>query len=274
MKIVSKHKDYYDAGLVYWIDEKLYFKREQWEEKINHGLKWEVLKLKDRDKTYTIVIFPLIIWFCGEFYPLYKIQLEEHVWHEKTSEEIYAYSYDDFIAVFTDIWCEVTEVKNRSYYYGTSKNDALVYKDKQLDLSLSHVYNFINSINDDYDNRWTKKDYKEYKDIFLDEKVSYFIIGAYDFEIRQYTYYKDVYWLNHIVTHPILKDYKFSQIKDAYTAFQEISMFLWNMNNPDDSMLQPEDKYIAYSKWFCSHSFKKKPTKSRQKPCNKKTSLE
>gem|GEM_PF-6278289 len=34
MKIISKYKDYYDAGLIYGIDEKIYFKREQKKQQI------------------------------------------------------------------------------------------------------------------------------------------------------------------------------------------------------------------------------------------------
>jgi hypothetical protein len=51
-------------------------------------------------------------------------------------------------------------------------------------------------------------------------------------------------------------------------------MFLGNMNNLDDILQKTDDKYVAYSKGFCSHSFKKKPTKNKEKPCDTKMSIE
>ncbi len=279
MKIVSKFKDYYDAGLVYWIDEKLYFKREQKESKKNQIFEWDIVELANKETKYCIVIFPLVIGFCWEFYPLYRIHIEKCIRKNTAVQEIFVYTYDDFVQSFINIWCERVEVKHKSYHYWTSFTkrsweDAFVYKGKQVSLELGAVYDFLNNISNYYDTRWMKKDYTEFKDIFAEKSIAYFIVGAYDFEIIEQSYYTHVYWLNHMVTHPILKDYKFSQIKDAFTAFQEISMFLWNMNHPDEAMLKPDDKYVAYSKWFCSHSFKKQPTKSKQKPCNKKMSLE
>ncbi len=280
MKIVSKYKDYYDAGLVYGIDEKLYFKREQSEERINTTFRWDGFELTSKEVKYSIILFPLVVWFCWEFHPFYRIQIEKEIWGKTDINQVYTYTYDDFIQVFIDIWCQLKNTKYKSYHHGASSKmkttfkDALVFKDFELWISLSSIYDYLNNISNDYDRRGMKKDYKALKDIFQTRWVAYFIAGAYDFEIIERQHYSDIHWLNHIVTYPILKDYKFSQVKDAYTAFQEISMFLWNMNNPDDTMVKPDDKYVAYSKWFCSHSFKKRPTKSEEKPCDTKTSLE
>ncbi len=119
-----------------------------------------------------------------------------------------------------------------------------------------------------------KKDYSEYKNIFYDEKIAYFIIETFDYSIEKNQYFWSIKWKNHFVSNPILKEYKFSIIKNAYTTFQEISMFLWNLYNPDDNIIKPDDKYIAYSKWFSCHSFRKRPTKKDKKKCSKKISLE
>ena len=45
MKIKSKFKDYYDAWLVYWIDEKVYFKREQKVFKTDFSFNWNSINL-------------------------------------------------------------------------------------------------------------------------------------------------------------------------------------------------------------------------------------
>lgn len=265
MKIESKYKDYYDAGLVYWIDEKLYFKRQQSEEQIEAHFRGEILILKDRETSYMVVVYPLVVWFCKQFYPLYKITVQKHAWTKKSSiTEVFVYTYEEFTYTLKKLWCEIREVKQKWYRSWTSLQEALFYKGEQLSFPLNEIHDFLNNISSSRETKWMKKNYKEFEKIFEEKWVAYFIIWAYDFEIIEHRYYNDVRWFYHFVTHPVLKDYKFSQVKDAYSTFQEISMFLWSMQNPDDKMLELNDKYIAYSKGFCSHSFKKQPTKSQK----------
>jgi len=76
MKIISKYKDYYDAGLIYGIDEKIYFKREQKKQQIELNFEWYIFWFKNDENVYEITIFPWIIWFCWDFFPLYIIDWE------------------------------------------------------------------------------------------------------------------------------------------------------------------------------------------------------
>jgi hypothetical protein len=52
-------------------------------------------------------------------------------------------------------------------------------------------------------------------------------------------------------------------------AFQEISMFLGSLNLGEDKTVQIEDKYLAQEKGFDCHSFRKSPSKRKQKKCKK-----
>ncbi len=63
MKIISKFQDYYDCGVAYGVDEKIYFKREI--------TKWKhpgrVSNWKD-DKLETVIVSDGAIYFCGKRY--------------------------------------------------------------------------------------------------------------------------------------------------------------------------------------------------------------
>ena len=74
MKIESKFRDYYDAGLVYWIDEKLYFKREQIKKEVHLNFSWGKFRFRQKEKVYELEVYPYVIWFCWCMYPLVHIK--------------------------------------------------------------------------------------------------------------------------------------------------------------------------------------------------------
>jgi hypothetical protein len=68
-----------------------------------------------------------------------------------------------------------------------------------------------------------------------------------------------------VIINPNLKKYKFYKIKDAFTAYQEISMFLGGvLSMPFKPVVDIEDKYKIQSHGFDKWSFKKLPTKRRK----------
>ena len=60
-----------------------------------------------------------------------------------------------------------------------------------------------------------------------------------------------------------LKQYGFAKIKDPYTAFQDIYMFLGGLARPDKTEPAISDELRAESKGFDKWSFRKEPTKKR-----------
>lgn len=67
-----------------------------------------------------------------------------------------------------------------------------------------------------------------------------------------------------LVVDPRLKDYEFQRVMGSVEAFQEIGMFISGvLGLGEREMIKTEDKYIALSKGFDQHSFRKAPTKRR-----------
>ena len=75
MKIISKHKDYYDNGMLYGIDEKVVFVRTI---DLNKD-KDEFLNLNftslpnSRLHSQKVEYQPFLVYFCGKTYVGYKI---------------------------------------------------------------------------------------------------------------------------------------------------------------------------------------------------------
>lgn len=68
-----------------------------------------------------------------------------------------------------------------------------------------------------------------------------------------------------LIINPHLKKYKFYKIKDTFTAYQEISMFMGGtLAVPFKPILEIKDKYKIQAHGFDKWSFKKLPTKRRK----------
>ena len=89
------------------------------------------------------------------------------------------------------------------------------------------------------------------KKLFLEHNVPVFAIENYS---------DDKYPRNKqkIILNPCLKDYGFYKIKDNYTAYQDISMFVGNdLVDDKDKQWPVDDKLKAMSKGFDKYSFRK-----------------
>lgn len=96
-------------------------------------------------------------------------------------------------------------------------------------------------------------------EIFRELNVPIFV---YDDDWKRAYMYSDIY--NHhshkFIINPILKEYEFGRIFDAYQAFQEISMFLSGvLGNKEKEIVQVADKYKIAQHGFDKWSFRKEP---------------
>lgn len=63
---------------------------------------------------------------------------------------------------------------------------------------------------------------------------------------------------NHLIINPSLKDYEFYKIFDAYSAYQELSMYLGNLATPEKTIPEIDDKTMIEAKGFdLKYSFRK-----------------
>lgn len=253
MKIISKFSDYYDVGLVYGIDEKLCFVRNEEEIKDNdlyNNTKIFIYK-KDLNK-YRLRLFFNEIGFCGELYPFIHIYIEKiKILNKKETysfeKEYFTYNFENFKDFM------------RTYIYPFDESFM-----KHL-VNYESLWHFDNEVN--YIERYFREYvYKESvsKECFYSENLfkkynTPYYVQAYSIEKKKKV----------LILKPQLKKYRFMKVLSIMEAFQEISMFLGSLNLGEDKTVQIEDKYLAQGKGFDCHSFRKSPSKRKKKKCKK-----
>jgi len=229
MHIVSKFKDYYDSVVALGIDKELVYLR-----------KTEEHKLED--------------------HPVYRGRLNKHWWgHHQVSSREFTYKFSTFVIGFTGV-----------YYPG-------IRIDKY---DLKKVYTGYRYDQDQAESNHHFYDAKELLEFLESENITESKFGGmYHKERELGHYFKMTHWQPHldyfaefrvpmflynggdwIVTNPKLKSYRFAKVKDPYTAFQEIAMYIsgvLGVKEPDTLPISDEVK--AQQRGFFNMSFRTRP---------------
>jgi hypothetical protein len=167
--------------------------------------------------------------FCGQIYPIIEVQTTNE--NREIIKRQFAYNIDELIE-FEEEKLEYYRLNPPNYYYRYSINRADISKKERLK---------INQIFMDW--RW--QDDK----LFIEHKVPVWV--------KRFWHYENTAILN-----PKLKDYGFNRIKDSFTAFQEISMYLSNILVEQKEVVKIEDKYRIEQHGFdLKTSFRKEKKK-------------
>lgn len=218
MKIISKYKDYYDSIVnTVGIDNAIVFKRDQLDEKeITLDNLYTPLKIDDSNKTpqnnnESISYHFKLLGYCGSIYPCLQIKKSYYESYNNTEEFIY------------DV-----DIIKETYFK--------LYNQKDKYIAFNHNWNnYISQTNN-----------KKLLSIFLDKKVISFVI----FKHGLTGWYRDSKTVCCISYNPILKNYHFFKVKDAFTAFNEISIFVAEQLNTEISEFNMTDKQLVVSKGF------------------------
>lgn len=238
MRIFSTFHDYYDSASSHGVDTSIIFNRK---EEVIHLTRTELNKndylrgiasIKIPHKAYiearSTNQLHGVIGFCGKCYPFIQV-------------------YDKYCYTSNDINNSIPE-----------KDSLNVYHTKQ-------VRDFFNS---------TKNIAYEYSDTFRkhywDNCVNYFNHLTFDDTFRHLktpTFAMILSWNNvKIIINPRLKDYDFQKVKDSYTAFQDISMYLSNqMVDTTEIQQNIPDTILAEKKGFDKWSFRKMPEEQKHR---------
>lgn len=246
MKIISKFNDYYDTGLKFGVDSNLKFYRIFVEDKIDNEL-MNILKN------------------CNEFDNLF---LNRTKFEDETS-------YDNFILVYLgNIYNGIRELLGRRYHYEyTDELNSLInnqdfklefYRDK-------HMKKIKNMLNNNPINKFS--------DYFIKRNIVFMYLNNYLFSDGKihviYNYpniekrevlpmltdcsakYRDKFYT--------LRSLEFFRVKDAYTAFNEISMYIGGiLSSKENNIININDKDILKKKGFDDMSFKKLPNPNKK----------
>jgi hypothetical protein len=271
MRIIAKNHDYYDSALAFGHDENVVFKRTEqeygsgWKKPLPEGYHFMSPKLGVREMTYQwthgrrersydtnhmgreFSFHPFTVAFCGKLYP--GIRLDSRQGYMGSWKSDYAYSFDAYVVLLNHFGIEFIDSATRKYQawrtYGERKGSPRNEKETK-----------------EYFER-TGEDHVEF---FAEKRkpiVVYELTGSsgegnatlrFNGELKKLSFYK---------------------VFDAYTAFQELDMFISGvMSSPGDgapSKVKPKrpnpvdisDEDLRDKKGFDDMSFKKAPTKRR-----------
>lgn len=172
----------------------------------------------------------LILGFCGKIYPIIEVQIMNK--DREIVKRNFAYNYQELLQF---------QNEKINYYNRFPLSRWYVKQDEISDFpnpQKSHIKQFFQD--------WSWQDDK----LFLQHKVPIWVRTVH-------SYYKTG------TLNPKLKDYGFERIKDSFTAFQEISMYLSNILVEQKEIAQVEDKYRIEQHGFdLKKSFRKEKNKS------------
>lgn len=254
MRIVSKFKDYYDSSAGFGVDMSQVFVRKQEAHSLMELAQSPDFSLLEKELSRTMANIrhlrsesysPVIVGFCGKLYVGLKAP-------KITESGEYEYSGSGMSR----------SVVQRIYWSpGEFPDEALNKKVDHFSLSLflRRQHNTVETIAD-----WFEMNKKE-----LVRECSAAFAGA-----NQVVFFYDPYAnepyakqvKNDIVINPCLQDYGFQRVKDPFSAFQEISMFIGGvLSGPerDTITLCDQDRIVAHG--FDDKSFRKPATKKARR---------
>ncbi len=238
MLIISKFHDYYDTVLGRTgVDKTCVYERATEsiacpKELRLHNWTWPRWKWKKHPEEF---LFQCIIGFAGEVIPMIYWT---NKWYGISSD----YNLDEELVFLYDLEsCQ--EFLDEKYPENRKKYNARKYMDMGLGLSDQSLEEFYNPAT-----------HKKFKPIFMEQKTPLFLA---------HETWRDG---TKIDLNPELKPIKFMKVKDPFTTFQEIHMFLSGvigMANRDTAEVGNDDriKQRGFDKW----SFRREPTKRKRK---------
>ena len=261
MRIVGKGSDYYDSALGHGFDPNLCYVRKPvtTEDAYDHPLYHKLMSKKsaERDMIYNtnkvryehfpstarrielkrgnyreINVDPGFIGFCGKVYPFFCVSTERkaYVHHNDKMERTFHYDSDSLIARCKELGFTIQEdgtaKRGSSYWYHSSK------------LTRRSMDEFLEVI-------------ENVDDFFHEIGNPVFAMYAFDNDRQNFEFLEN----------PILKSFQFYKKFDAYTAFQELSMYIGGvLGAAHPPMLEISDKDMAIKKGFGhKYAFRKEP---------------
>lgn len=260
MKIISKFRDYYDSVLVHGQDEITVFQRTSERiavKDLKKELSFLIPEIRESRYPYptlshqgyseppeTNYFFrPFVIAFCGKIYR--GIAIDKYRNTKRVAKTSFVYSFDEYSA-----YCNANNVFN--------KRDPQFLPYMQVHRSPFREPPSASKLNDV--KCWLQQQGStKYFDQLLNEKIA--IAVCHDGEIERQDLWpryrdNDTYCVD---INCSLKSFEFYKLCDAYTAFQELEMYLsGTMSVKEKEMITLDNKSLIKKHGFDKHSFKKR----------------
>ena len=238
MKIISKFRDYYDTIISFGIDPEIKYFRNTLEitlKKYQSNLEfnysddgYDLFKWRDRFSTR---LDPILIYFCGTTFLAFRATYSGSIGlgyfgkSGKSIDSAVCYDSGDIIKFI------------EGYYQKVGLESVFVKSPK-----------------------WKTKlmDYKEYSEFFFDKvkDIKFKSVDEYYIKYSSPIILEDSN--NKLIVNPCLKDIGFQKIKDPFTTFQEVSMFISNtFGMPGNKIIEVSNQTKIKKHGFDKWSFRK-----------------
>lgn len=246
-------RDYYDKIQAYGQDQTLVYVRKKQiialhndKDLASHFRSWPGGKETSfrwgrNQPKYDWEVIPYVIGFCGEIYPVRKITCTLGPQFPGYQPTKVGFAYD---VAGMGALLEKFRMKDELKEFRTSGVRKRGYGKRfywsRPFFSTARLAPFFE-----------EQDFKMFKPFFTQYKVPVWVMNISDGELT---------------VNPILNDFEFYRIKDAWQANQEISMYLGGvLGREAPEMVEISDKVMQAKKGFThKYSFKKEPTKKRK----------
>lgn len=254
MKIISKHKDYYDSAIGLGIDETLVYIRNTVEIKepqflieeeipphnsscvANSFLELHNSRWNDFTKESPAIRY-ILVGFCGKTYVC------AHIFWQEPKKDRYSYGMDDF----------------NEYVYGREiLTHSILHRYLEKTNGIVKMRNLLDKYHDNYQ---------------LDKLFRFYKAPVFAFSVDKKANWrhsrKSIALYGQV--NPSLKGLEFYKTMDPYTAFQEISMYLGGvLGSEEKSIIEISDEDKAKSRGFHGMSFRKREHQSKPRRNKKK----
>lgn len=225
MRIISSFKDYYDSVQIYGQSDSVYIRNP---EEIDCDISWGkfypynyegLLEIDER-------LIPHAIGFCGKIYYCIQYNKINHGENKNISHCFYDFdSLNEFILTNFNKKQIKTYLNQKVYIFSTYQNN---------------LKKFFK------ENKYADESYKE---LFFQFRTPIIVKKTKLESTNKFTVFKN----------SCLSEFEFYKIFSSYQAFQEVSMFIENLGNPEKPIPQPSDDVMRDIKGFDKWSFRKEP---------------
>lgn len=225
MRIISKHKDYYDGVQIYGFDPALTYIRTESEHYIKSlGTYPKICKTYTAKEFYVLENF--LIGFAGKIYPVIQIRT--------FNDKFYFYNIEDLKKFITTHQLELL-IKNSKW--------------QNLEQEYQGICNFFDGKLNMYA-FWRGENYNFtdiYKELFTKFESPIFVVDNHhncnSSEIM-------------VTTNVLLKEYQFQKVMTPFETYQNLYMYLANKANPEPHMIEISDNKKSEKAGFDNMSFK------------------
>jgi hypothetical protein len=277
MRIQSTYKDYYDSGLSYGIDKDIYYQRKHYNlqknyanyeidnfKKTLHNTEYDRLsifidKIKETDNSHRVFYSSELVINDNTSYFLSYNSLF-------IGDDIIHFTRIAEIKTVYDITCRKEVLVNEEFIYDT---DELVVRWKEIN-DLRKYPSYLRNIKENFNNYVEKieKQREKYNFIFKLYDTPIFLLRNYDGDNTdiEITNNKEKI-VSGIIINPVLKNIKLKTVMNPYECFQQISMFMTFLHNPEEEVKVSEMDDITKrdSHGFDNCSFKTCSNSSKKK---------